>query len=142
MEKANEPTNERSTKTSSNEQPVTTNSTAKTNQPEMISLEIDDPIAVVWLADDSSLYEWHLGFVDKIENKDTVEVRYFHKASRDNTRWNAPDEETVQTTNTNQILCKLEDIGFMCGNVIRCTIPKMQMKKIKTKFDKYLSHDL
>ena len=109
---ANEPTNKQSTNTSSNEQPVANNSTAQENQPETISVEINDPVAVVWLADDSSMYEWHLGFVDKIVDKNTVEVRYFHKASKDNTRWNAPDEETVQTTNANQILCKLEDIGF------------------------------
>ena len=54
---ANEPTNKQSINTSSNEQPVANNSTAQENQPETISVEIDDPVAVVWLADDSSMYE-------------------------------------------------------------------------------------
>ena len=45
-------------------------------QPDKLLIEIDDPIAAVWLADDSNVYEWHLGFVSQV-SKDSIEVRYF-----------------------------------------------------------------
>ena len=107
-------------------------------QPDKLLIEIDDPIAAVWLADDSNVYEWHLGFVSQV-SKDSIEVRYFIKASKDCTRWNAPEDESVHTTNLNQILCKLNDIGYLNGNVIRCTIAKEQLRNIRAKFEYFLS---
>ena len=116
----------------------TSDSTPDQIKPDKLSIEIDDPIAAVWLADDSNVYEWHLGFVSQV-SKDSIEVRYFLKASKDCTRWNAPEEESVHTTNFNQILCKLNDIGYLNGNVIRCTIPKEQLRNIRAKFECFLS---
>ena len=67
----------------------------------MNSIRIDDSIAVVWLADDSNEYEWHLGFVDKIIGNEKMIVRYFTKASRDGIRWNAPEKENKHETFAN-----------------------------------------
>ena len=105
---------------------------------EGFKVSVDDPIAAVWLADDSNEYEWHLGFVDRIIGNDKVMVRYFTKASRDGVRWNAPEEDNIHATFNNQLLCKLNDIAFISGNVIRCTLSNKQLKNISLCFDRFL----
>ena len=92
--------------------------------------------------EDSSAYEWHLGFVNKINADSTIEIRYFKRASRDSARWNAPEEESVYITNANQILHKLDNIIFLNGAIIRCSLTKEQLKLIKAKFDDYLLQDI
>ena len=110
-------------------------------QPSLV-IQIDDPVAAVWLAEDSSVYEWHLGFVNEIHADGTTEIRYFKKASKDSARWNAPEEESAHKTNVNQILLKLDDITFHNGNIIRCSLTKEQLKQIKAKFDNFLLQDI
>ena len=85
------------------------------------------------------MYEWHLGFIDCLED-DKAMVRYFTKASRDNVRWNAPEEEKVHETFLNQIICKLDDLAFISGNTIRCSLSKEHLKTIQSCFDNFLKN--
>ena len=88
------------------------------------------PMNVIWDMSTRSMQIPQLKFVISREHQ------------RDSARWNAPEEESVYTTNANQILHKLDNIIFFNGAIIRCSLTKEQLKLIKAKFDDYLLQDI
>ena len=98
-----------------------------------------DHIAAAWLNDDSGSYEWYLGVVEKVTD-DSITASYFKKASKDSTRWNFPEEEMVQQTCSDQILCKINEIAYQSGNVIRCTISRSQVEMNNSYLNNFINN--
>ena len=46
--------------------------TENTEENEAMHLEVDKLIVAVWIADNSNVYDWYVGFVDQIVDNHTV----------------------------------------------------------------------